>query len=133
MCRFDEARLPAHEAVVESALEAAFADPRFPPLTREEHPDVVFAVSALTAMIPVPEIGGVVVGRDGVVLECDGCWAVFLPEVAGEHGWNRSELLEHITRKAGLPQDAWRRARISTFRSERFGEDAGGAARIRGS
>lgn len=126
-----EARLPASEAVVESAIEAAFADPRFPPLTREEYPGVVVAVSALTPMIPAPDAGAILVGRDGVLLECDGRRAVFLPEVATEQGWDRIGLLEHLARKAGLPQDAWRRARLWTFQSERFGGHASGAARIR--
>jgi AmmeMemoRadiSam system protein A len=126
-----EALLPAHEAVVQSALDAAFTDPRFPPLTREEYPDNVVAVSALTPMIPVPEVGAIVAGRDGVVLDCDGRRAVFLPEVASEQGWDRLETLEHLARKAGLPADAWRRARLSIFRSERFGENEKGAARIR--
>jgi len=127
----DETHLPACEAVVASALDAAFADPRFPPLVREEHAGLVVSVSALTPMVPVPAAEAIVVGRDGVSLECDGHGALFLPEVAGEHGWTRIELLEHLARKAGLPADAWRRAQLSTFHSEKFGETEGGAARIR--
>lgn len=116
-----EARLPAREAVVASALDAAFYDPRFPPLAREEHESLVVSVSALTPMAPVPQAEAIVVGRDGVALECDGGTALFLPEVAGEHGWTRIELLEHLALKAGLPPAAWRKARLSTFQSERFG------------
>lgn len=126
-----DARIPAHEAAVESALDAAFADPRFPPLNRGEHPGLVVSVSALTPMAAVPNADAIVVGRDGVALECDGHRAVFLPEVATEQGWSRIELLEHLARKAGLPGAAWRRARLSTFQSERFGATDGGTARIR--
>jgi AmmeMemoRadiSam system protein A len=124
-------RLPARQAVVTSAQEAAFEDPRFPPLAREELPGLVVSVSALTPLVHVPHPDEIVAGRDGVSLECDGTSALFLPEVAGEQGWDRIELLEHLARKAGLPTGAWRRARLSTFRSERFAEHEGEAARIR--
>jgi AmmeMemoRadiSam system protein A len=128
-----EPRLPGSDAVVASALDAAFADPRFPVLTREEHPGLVVAVSALTPLAEVPGADGIDASRDGVVLECDGFRALFLPEVAAEHGWTAVELLEHLARKAGLPAEAWRRARLFTFASESFGETEGGTARIRGS
>jgi AmmeMemoRadiSam system protein A len=118
----DDTDHPAHETAVTAALDAAFADPRFPPLIREEHAGLVVSVSALTPMLHVRSAESIVVGRDGVSLECDGRSALFLPEVAGEHGWTRIELLEQLARKAGLPAEAWRRARLSTFQSERFGE-----------
>jgi len=126
-----KARLPALESVVASALGAAFADPRFPPLERGEHQGLLVSVSMLTPMIPVPGADAIVIGQDGVALEYEGREALFLPEVAGEQGWTRVELLEHLARKAGLPADAWRRARLLTFQSERFGEAEGRAARIR--
>ena len=126
-----EARLPAYEAAVASALDAAFDDPRFQPLAPEEHPGLVLSVSVLTPMAPVPGAESIVAGRDGVVLEASGRRALFLPEVAAEQGWTRIELLEHLCRKAGLPANAWQRARLSTFQSERFGEPVGEDARIR--
>lgn len=126
-----EARLPAHEAAVASAQDAAFDDPRFPPLTPEEYPRLVISVSALTPITPVSGAESIVAGRDGVALECDGRRALFLPEVAGDYGWSVTELLEQLARKAGLPAAAWRRARLFTFESERFGETEDRAARIR--
>ena len=126
-----EARLPAHEAAVASALDAAFDDPRFAPLAPEEYAGLVVSVSALTPFTPVPDAESIVPGRDGVVLDAQGRRALFLPEVAAEEGWTRIELLEHLCRKAGLSKDAWQEARLSTFQSERFGEPEGVAARIR--
>jgi AmmeMemoRadiSam system protein A len=125
-----EARLPAHEAAIASALDAAFDDPRFPQLSPEEHPGLVVSVSALTPFTPVPSEESIVPGRDGVVLTARGHRALFLPEVAEEQGWTRIELLEHLCRKADLPKNAWQGARLSTFRSEKFGERESGAARI---
>ncbi len=126
-----EARLPADEAAVASALDAAFDDPRFAPLAPDEHAGLVIAVSALTPFTRVPGALSIVPGRDGVVLEARGCRALFLPEVAAEEGWTRIELLEHLCKKAGLPTNAWQGAKLSIFRSERFGEPEGETARIR--
>jgi AmmeMemoRadiSam system protein A len=126
-----EARLPAHEAVVESALLAAFDDPRFAPLRREEYVSVALAVSALTPMEPVPSAEAIVAGRHGVLLEAAGRRAVFLPEVAAEQGWTTVEMLEHLARKAGLRPEAHREARLFVFLSERFGEENGPTDRIR--
>jgi AmmeMemoRadiSam system protein A len=116
-----EARQPGGDAVVASALDAAFADPRFPMLTREEHPGLVVTVSALTPLEEIAGANAIDASRDGVVLECDGLRALFLPHVADEQGWSLTELLENLARKAGLPANAWRRARLFTFGSERFG------------
>ena len=125
-----EADRPSQDAVVQAALDAAFADPRFPALTRPEYPGVVVSVSALTPMTPVASADAIVLGRDGVVLEADGRRALFLPQVAPEQGWTKTEMLEQLARKAGLPADAWRRASFLTFTSESFGENEDGAGRI---
>jgi len=43
--------------------------------------------------------------------------------VATEYGWDREEFLRHTCRKAGLPDDAWRKgARIQAFTADVFGE-----------
>jgi AmmeMemoRadiSam system protein A len=125
-----EAEHPAHAAVVESARSAAFEDPRFAPVTAVELPGIVISISLLTTATPVETADAIVLGRDGVVLSCDGKRALFLPEVAEHQGWDRHRMLEQLARKAGLPAGAWRRAQLATFQSERFGEPAADAARI---
>jgi AMMECR1 domain-containing protein len=58
-----------------------------------------------------------------VFLTKDGRRAVFLPQVATEQGWDRATMLEHLSRKAGLPSDAWRRgATFEVFTAWIFGE-----------
>ena len=63
-------------------------------------------------------------GRDGVVLRVGDRSAVFLPQVATEQGWSRSELLDNLARKAGLPERAWRGkdATFLTFQADVFSE-----------
>jgi AmmeMemoRadiSam system protein A len=116
-----EAVSPAHEAVVEAAVLAAFHDPRFPALTIDDYAAVELSVSVLTPPLPVtPE--SLEPGEDGVILEHPRGRAVFLPEVAAELSWTREQLLVQLCRKAGLPDGAWREAALFAFRSQKFGE-----------
>lgn len=98
---------PLVEEVAEQALHAAFDDPRFPPLAHDELPGIDVEITVLTPprRVPVPE--QIEIGRHGVLLEKEGHRAVFLPQVAVEQGWDRPTLLRHLSRKAGLPADAW--------------------------
>jgi len=100
---------PLGAALREVALEAAFDDPRFPPLRPDEWPQVELEISLLEEPRPVAGPGGIEAGRHGVLLDCDGRRALFLPQVAAEQGWTREELLAALCRKAGLPRDAWQR------------------------
>ena len=111
--------------VVDAAVSAAFADPRFAPLDAEEFPSVRLSVSALTALTRVERPDAIVAGEHGVLLESGRRRAVFLPQVATEQGWSTRTLLEHLARKAGLPADAWRRAELHIFHSENFEERRG--------
>jgi AmmeMemoRadiSam system protein A len=116
-----EADAPVHEAVLDTAVHAAFRDPRFPPLTLPEYTLVDVSVSVLTPPRAVTP-GGVVPGEDGVILEHPRGRAIFLPEVAAEHGWSREELFAQLCRKARVPEGAWREAALLAFRSQKFGE-----------
>jgi len=108
------------------ALQAAFEDPRFDPVTLKELPDLEIEISVLTPMKPVPNPGAIVVGRDGVLLRKGGRSAVFLPQVAPEQGWGRDEMLDHLGMKAGLPAGAWKEGtQFSTFQALVFGEADG--------
>jgi len=105
------------------ALQAAFNDSRFSPVTADELPEIEIEISVLT---PLKEVSGpeqIVVGRDGVVLVKEGRSAVFLPQVATEQGWNREEMLDNLCRKAGLPAGGWKHgAKLSTFQAVVFSE-----------
>ncbi|MDA8127048.1 MAG: AmmeMemoRadiSam system protein B [Deltaproteobacteria bacterium] len=106
------------------ALQAAFEDPRFPPLTLAEAPKLEIEISILTPMKPVAGPEEIVVGRDGVLLQKGGSSAVFLPQVAPEQGWSREEMLDHLSCKAGLPANAWRKgACFFTFQAQVLNEE----------
>ena len=117
-----EARQPALDAVVSAAVSAAH-DPRFPPLDQTELDEVQLEVSVLSPAKRVPGPDSVQVGMHGVVLSKGGRRAVFLPQVAPEQGWNRDQMLDHLSQKAGLPADGWRRgAEFEVFTAQVFGE-----------
>ena len=119
---------PLAELVGAMALQSAFEDPRFPPVTARELADLEVEISVLTPMKQVSGPNDIVVGRDGVLLQKGGRSAVFLPQVAPEQGWGRDEMLDNLSQKAGMPAKAWREAGACflTFQAIVFGEGDGG-------
>ncbi len=99
---------PLYKAVTAQAVNSAFRDPRFPPLSADELDDVHIEISALTQPKPVSSYNEIIIGKHGIVLEKYGRSAVFLPQVAPEQGWDLEQTLTHLSLKAGLPPDAWR-------------------------
>jgi len=108
-----EAAGPLLESIEDNALQAAFNDHRFTPLTREELGDVVVDISILTRPQPLDyEHGGELLeklrpGTDGVILKKGRARATFLPQVWEQLPEPRV-FLEHLCRKAGLSPHAWR-------------------------
>ena len=101
----------------------ALHDPRFSPVTERELKGLRVEVSALTPPKPVASWRDIVLGRDGMTLEKNGAFAVFLPQVAPEQGWDLPTTLSYLSRKAGLPADAWREGTMfTTFQAEVFHE-----------
>jgi hypothetical protein len=114
---------PLVAAVAERAVDAALRDPRFMPVTEDELEGLRVEVSALTPPKPVASWRDIVLGRDGMTLEKNGRFAVFLPQVAPEQGWDLETTLTYLAQKAGLPADAWREgATFETFQAEVFHE-----------
>ena len=114
---------PLVEAVAARAVDAALRDPRFSPVSERELGGLRVEVSALTPPKRVASWRDIVLGRDGMTLEKDGCFAVFLPQVAPEQGWDLPTTLSYLSQKAGLSSDAWRDgATFETFQAEVFHE-----------
>jgi len=115
---------PLAESVIEGAIAAAIDDPRFPPVREPEVDHLSIEISVLTPMVPAKP-GEVDVRRHGVMITWRGRRGLLLPQVAGELGWDREQLLEGVCRKAGLPRDAWKRvdATLEVFEAEVWGED----------
>jgi AmmeMemoRadiSam system protein A len=123
------ASLPLAETVHAMAPEAAFGDPRFPPLGAEELGGCHIEISALSPMEDCPDPRQVRVGVHGLYLIHRGRAGVLLPQVPVEQGWNLDEYLDYICVKAGLPPRSYDEpgARLLTFTAIVFGEEGGGA------
>jgi hypothetical protein len=114
---------PLGRVVCGMALQAAFNDRRFPPLSLREFDDILIEISVLTPFQKVDGVEDIVLGRDGILLKKNGRSAVYLPQVATEQGWSLSETLSHLSRKAGLSAGAWKSgAHFYTFRAIVFDE-----------
>jgi AmmeMemoRadiSam system protein A len=115
---------PLHEAVASSAVNAAFRDPRFPPVSAEELDSLHLEISVMTPIVPVEKVEEIEVGRDGLIVSRGPRAGLLLPQVATEYGWDRETFLRQTCHKAGLPSDAWRQpgTKIEKFSAEVFGE-----------
>lgn len=116
---------PLFRAVGETARAAAFEDSRFWPVTAAEAPGLGISLSVLSRLAPIhPE--EVEVGRHGLVVSFASHRGLLLPQVPVECGWEREIFLEQTCRKAGLPNDSWRKgATLEAFTAEVFGDAAG--------
>ncbi|MEA3372308.1 MAG: AmmeMemoRadiSam system protein A [Campylobacterota bacterium] len=93
--------------IVQNAKAAAFQDPRFLPLSKEEFEEVEIELSLLSVPKPLEYSSiddlksKVSIGKDGVILRLDGYQATFLPQV-----WEQLPTFElffnHLCQKAGL-------------------------------
>jgi hypothetical protein len=119
------ANLPLIETVRLMAREAAFGDPRFPSLKKEELSRCHIEISALSPMTQCTDPQKVKVGVHGLYLICGGRSGVLLPQVPVEQGWNLNEYLEYICIKAGLPPGSYKapNAQLFTFTAIVFGEE----------
>jgi len=122
-------RMTASSALEETvrlmAVEAAFGDPRFPLLTKEELPRIHIEISVLSPMILCPDPRQIKIGVHGLYLIKDGRSGVLLPQVPVEQGWNLNQYLEYICIKAGLPQGSYKAksAELYTFTATIFCEE----------
>lgn len=107
-----KAHRPLASDVAENAFSAAFHDPRFTPLAREECAQTRVEVSLLDDPEPVEfideadAIARLRPGIDGLILMFGKRQATFLPQV-WESLPEPKRFLEQLKLKAGLPIDFW--------------------------
>jgi len=123
-----EACRPLAEDVAENAVSAAFRDPRFPPLSRDEFEDLKISISVLS---PPEEMTfsseedlkeKIRPGIDGLILQEGFQKGTFLPSVWEE--LPETELFfEHLKLKAGLPAGYWSDTlRVFRYTADYFSE-----------
>ncbi len=117
------------EGIRINAINAAFKDPRFRPLDKEEWKRVKIEISILTDPKPLSYsdaddlLKKLRPGIDGVILKKGYHQSTFLPQV-----WDqlprKEEFLNHLCLKAGLNGNEWKRGgmEVSTYQVQAFEE-----------
>jgi len=116
--------------VKKNARNAAFHDPRFPPLTSRELDRVQIEISILTEPKPLAYNEGselitkLQAGEDGVIIRKGYASATFLPQV-WEQLPQHENFLSQLCMKAGLSSDAWQKGNLEvlTYQVQYFEEN----------
>lgn len=116
---------PLYRAVCQSALNAAFRDPRFFPVSPEEWKGLELEISVMGPIERVGSFEEIMLGRDGLIISNGPSAGLLLPQVASERGWDRETFLTQTCVKAGLHPSAWRSpdTKIERFSAEVFCEE----------
>ncbi|WP_321420893.1 TIGR00296 family protein [uncultured Methanomethylovorans sp.] len=115
-------------ALTDSAISAAFRDPRFPPLHTDEMKWIVVEVTILTPpkrieASPKELPGKIEIGRHGLIVRKGYHQGLLLPQVAPENDMDEIDFLSHTCLKAGLEYDAWLTgAEVYSFEGQIFAE-----------
>lgn len=111
-CGALEATHPLAVDVARSAFQAAFQDPRFNPVRRDELDAIRLEISVLSPLESIvvtdePDLlNQLKPGRDGLVIVADGRRATFLPKVWDTLPQPR-QFLSALKAKCGLAEDYW--------------------------
>jgi hypothetical protein len=130
-----EASRPLATDVTENALAAAFRDPRFPAVRRDEWSRTRVEVSLLSRPEPLVAASEAAAcaalrpGVDGLVFDYGGRRATFLPQV-----WESlpapADFLSQLKEKAGYPRGFWHDdVRLSRYSVDKWREADGEVAR----
>jgi len=108
--------VPLYEIVAEMARAAAFEDPRFLPVTRDELDELDIEISVLTPMRRIQSLDEFQLHRHGIYIRKGYRSGTFLPQVADEVNWTKEEFVGHCSQdKAGLGWDGWRDAELYVY------------------
>jgi len=107
-----EQDMPLQQSIPYFARAAAFQDPRFPPLTKDELTDCVISISLLSEREPIPAgskeelLAALTPFTDGLWLSDGYHRATFLPAVWRELP-DKNEFIQHLLRKGGWSPQGW--------------------------
>ena len=112
---------PLVSGVRRNAINAAFHDPRFAPLSASELDEIEIEISILTEPQPIEYhdaddlLNTLRPHVDGVIIRKEAASATFLPQV-----WEQlprpQDFLTHLCMKAGLASDAWQHSQLEVSR-----------------
>ena len=108
--------VPLYEIVAEMARAAAFEDPRFMPVTKNELDDIDIEISVLTPMRRIQSMDEFELHRNGIYIRKGYRSGTFLPQVADEANWTKEEFVSHCAQdKAGIGWSGWKDAELYVY------------------
>jgi AmmeMemoRadiSam system protein A len=118
-------KLTLFDTVCDAAKQAAFNDPRFPPLSPEELNKIKIEISVLSVPVTISNYDEIKLGIHGLLLEEGMNRSVLLPQVATENNYGLEEFLTILCEKAGLYSQLWKLKTINlkTFEAVIFSEE----------
>ncbi len=119
------AEMSIFEAVCEAAVQAAFHDPRFIPLSFSELEQIDIEISVLSLSKKINSIDEIEIGKHGLILNHQGRRGLLLPQVATENHFNLERFLCAICEKAGFEPYLWQKQKlnIEVFTADIFSEE----------
>ena len=119
--------MPLYEAVIKNSISAAYSDPRFPPVTKEEAAELEIEISILTVPVKLNYTDAADLLKKlnhdlGLIIKKGMYSATFLPQV-WEDLPDKEQFLTHLCLKAGLSGEAWKEnLEVYTYKVEKFGD-----------
>jgi AmmeMemoRadiSam system protein A len=118
------------DGIRENAINAAFKDPRFAPLSKGEWDKIKVEISILTEPVPLKYTDAddllmkLKPGVDGLIIEKGYQSATFLPQVWDQLP-DKEEFLRHLCMKAGLSANEWKKGTLTvyTYQVQAFEEE----------
>ncbi len=121
------AEMSLFETICEAAIQAAFRDPRFLPLSPAEIERTEIEISVLSEPEKISSFDEIEIGKHGLILNHLGRRGLLLPQVATENHFNRERFLSAICEKAGFEPYLWQKQKlnIEVFTADIFSDEGG--------
>ena len=109
--------------VRDMALQSAFHDDKFEPITKEEYDIINIEISVLSSTLKkIHNINEIDIRRHGIYMFKD-VLGVLLPQNIIQNNWSLEESLRHCSHdKMGLDWDDWKTSRLLTFEVDAFND-----------
>jgi len=112
--RIESSRSTLIQSTIDSAIDAAVHDPRFPPVIFDEMKEITVEVTILTipneikVKSPNEYFEHIKIGKHGLIAQSGPYQrGLLLPQVPVENNWDLTTYLNYVCLKAGLPPQAW--------------------------
>ncbi len=113
---------PLYKSVENSAMNAAFEDPRFRPLSENEINSIDIEITVLGELqkIDYHDINKIEIGKHGLYVKKDHYTGILLPQVATEYNFSKIEFLQETCLKAGMEKSCYKQSEIYAFEGKIF-------------